>query len=103
MRQMNLLEQSVVQNPGSIVSDMDGDMVMMNVDNGKYYNLGTIGGKIWGMIEYPKTVQHIIAELVMEYDVEQTQCEHQVITFLDHLLTEGLIGCTGREDNGHHE
>ena len=35
----------VVQSPGNIVSDMDGEKVMLSVHNGKYYNLGEIGGR----------------------------------------------------------
>lgn len=97
------LDQPVVQKPGSIVSDMDGEKVMLNINNGKYYNLGTIGGRIWGMMDYPMMVQHIITELVMEYDVERIECEQQVVSFLDHLYAEGLISYAEREDNGHCE
>lgn len=94
-----LLDQLIVQNPGSIVSDMDGETVMMNIQNGKYYNLGRIGGKIWGVIVNPMKVQEVIAELVSEYDVEQSECEEQVLSFLHHLYAEGLIDFADGENN----
>jgi len=31
---------------GNIVSNMDGEKVMLSIKNGKYYNLGEIGGFI---------------------------------------------------------
>ena len=41
------IHQCVGQVKGNIVSDMDGEKVMLSVDNGKYYNFGEIGGRIW--------------------------------------------------------
>ena len=32
---------------GNIVSDMGGEKVMLSIENGKYYNLGEMGGEIW--------------------------------------------------------
>ena len=39
------LQNMVAQIPGNIVSDMGGEKVMMSINNGKYYNLGEIGGE----------------------------------------------------------
>ena len=44
------IQQSVRQVKGNIVSDMDGEKVMLSVENGKYYNFGDIGegfGNLW--------------------------------------------------------
>ena len=32
------LENMIVQSKGNIVSDMDGEKVMLSINNGKYYN-----------------------------------------------------------------
>ncbi len=86
------LQDVVVQGKGNIVSDMGGEKVMLSVHNGKYYNLGEIGGKIWDSIEEPIAVTQLVATLVADYDVDQTECEQQVISFLTHLMDEKLIG-----------
>ncbi len=85
------LEDTVVQEKGNIVSDMDKEKVMLSIHNGKYYNLGEVGGLIWGLIEQPTTVTALVSNLMVEYQVEQSVCEGQVITFLEQLLAEGLI------------
>ena len=41
------LESVVSQVDGQIVSDMGGEKVMLSIHNGKYYNLGGLGGRIW--------------------------------------------------------
>jgi hypothetical protein len=85
------LEYLVVQKPGNIVTDMDGEKVMMNILNSKYYNLGNNGGRIWELIKAPMSIHELIETLMNEYEVEQSICEEHVLTFLSHLSSEGLI------------
>jgi hypothetical protein len=86
-----LLSNRIVQSQGNIVSDMDGEKVMVNINNGNYYNLGRMGGLIWGLMGNPISVSDLVAALMTEYDVEQNVCEEQVLSFLKHLLDEKLI------------
>ncbi|HGH7173412.1 TPA: lasso peptide biosynthesis PqqD family chaperone [Bacillus wiedmannii] len=84
-------KQSVAQVKGNVVSDMDGEKVMLSIKNGKYYNLGRMGGVIWELIEKPISVTELVTTLISEYEVEQLQCEGQVLSFLEMLLEEGLV------------
>lgn len=85
------LDSVVKQVEGNIVSDMDGEKVMLNMEKSKYYNLGEIGGTIWERIESPVSIQALIDTLTNDYDVDQNECEADVISFLGQLLQEGLI------------
>nr|WP_251032996.1 lasso peptide biosynthesis PqqD family chaperone [Bacillus sp. ISL-7] len=85
------METTIVQSPGNIISDMDGETVMMNIDNGKYYNLGTIGGSIWEILKTPSSIAKLISKLTNEFDVENSECQKEVIPFLEQLLNEKLI------------
>lgn len=84
-------EHFVSQVGGNIVSDMGGEKVMLSVRQGKYYNLGDIGGEIWEQIKEPMMVKRLISILIDKYDVVENDCEQQVISFLEHLKEEGLI------------
>ncbi|MFC0560083.1 lasso peptide biosynthesis PqqD family chaperone [Halalkalibacter alkalisediminis] len=84
-------EQVVSQVEGNIVSDMDGEKVMLSIHNGKYYNLGDIGGDIWDLITKPISIEGVIAKLQLQYDVETEECEEHVLNFLHQLHSEGLI------------
>ncbi|MFJ8265550.1 lasso peptide biosynthesis PqqD family chaperone [Peribacillus asahii] len=81
----------ISQVEGNIVSDMDGEKVMLSIQNGKYYNLGQVGGDIWSLIKDPISVQQIVSSLQSIYDISQKECEEQVISFLEKLQDEGLI------------
>lgn len=81
----------IVQVPGNIVSDMNGEKVMLSIKNGKYYNLGEIGGFIWECIQQPKCIRNVIEEVQASYAVTVEQCEADILAFLEMLRKEGLI------------
>lgn len=85
------LNSKVTQSMGNIASDMDGEKVMMSVNNGKYYNLGEMGGIIWDRINKPIMIKDLVLTLASEYDVEPGQCEEEVLSFLSMLYKEGLV------------
>jgi|DewCreStandDraft_2_1066082.scaffolds.fasta_scaffold12082_2 hypothetical protein len=86
-----IIDRPLMQNQGNVVSDMDGDIVMLNIQHGKYYNLGAIGGRIWGLLGSPTSSHQIIEVLLNEYQVDKTACQQQVVDFLEQLSAEGLI------------
>lgn len=83
--------QVITQVEGNIISDMDGEKVMFSITNGKYYNLGEIGGVIWDMIEKPRSIESIINLLTEQYEVDRAECENQVATFIKMLQSESLV------------
>jgi hypothetical protein len=85
------LADTVIQVKGNIVSDMSGEKVMLSIKNGKYYNLGIVGGEIWEMIQAPTSIEELIYSLTNIFKVDFSECEVHVLKFLDHLLEEGLI------------
>ncbi|MDW0116266.1 lasso peptide biosynthesis PqqD family chaperone [Sporosarcina thermotolerans] len=89
--QIELKNSVFNRNQGNIVSDMDGETVMLSIESGKYYNLGNLGGVIWDLMGEPISFEKLIENLLSNYDVEQSECEAQVSAFLKQLLGEGLI------------
>ena len=81
----------LVQCEGNIVSDMDGEKVMLSVQKGKYYNLGKVGGDIWNTLGTPSSIKEIINTIQTAYEVQADICEQDVISFLQLLMDEELI------------
>lgn len=85
------LTHTVSQIKGNIISGMAGEKVMLSIKNGKYYNLGEIGGYIWNLIEESISIKQLVIPLMDKFEVEQSECESQVILFINQLLEEELI------------
>src|SRR5690625_4590253 len=83
--------QLISQKEGNIVSDLDGEKVMLSIENGKYFNFGEVGGEIWELIKEPISVSVLISILMDRFEIKELECEKQVISFLNHLLKNGLI------------
>ncbi len=92
MNTKELTKKSVIaRNTEIVTADMDGETVMMSIENGKYYNLGKMGTVIWNLIETPLSVETIQQKLLAAYNVKQDQCEAEVHSFLNSLQQENII------------
>lgn len=70
---------------------MNGETVMMDADSGRYYNLGTVGGEIWRLLENRMTLSELVSALVSEYEVTPEQCKKDIVPFLGKMMESGLI------------
>ena len=87
-----LKPESVVKCSEDQVScDLDGETVLMSIQNGMYYGMDAIASRIWELIQTPQSVQQVCDSLQSEYEVPSEQCEKDVLTFLSALTDEGLI------------
>ena len=85
------LQSIIVRTTGVVAADMDGETVMMSIENGRYYNLGKTGGAIWALSEQPVAVEELIERLLAKYEVTRQQCETDVLAFLQEACQEGLL------------
>lgn len=83
---------AVFQQSGELMSsDLEGDTVLMSVESGAYYGLEATGQAIWTHLAQPVRVGDLVDLLLSRYEVDRATCERQVIGFLQHLESEGLI------------
>lgn len=84
----------VVRNEGIVEAEIDGETVMMSIENGAYYGLDAIASRIWALLERPLSVQNICELLVLEFDVDMAQCQQDVLSFLTDMAERKVIQVT---------
>lgn len=84
-------ETSIKKSPNAIESEIDGDVVLMNIDNNEYYSMDNIGSSIWKMLDEPIRIAEIIDQLLEKYDVSPETCEKDTMKFLNQLLEKQII------------
>ena len=67
------------------VSELDGEKVMIDFTNGKYFMIKGAGNDIWDEINDGVQVSEIVEALLQEYDVERKTCENEVWKFLKQM------------------
>ncbi|WP_447523916.1 PqqD family peptide modification chaperone [Parasphingorhabdus sp. NYA22] len=76
-------------------SDIGDEMVMMDINLGKYFSLKGPSGRVWELIGNGTTVQAIFDVLLEEYDVEAEQCQQELLALLKDLHDAEMIVAAG--------
>jgi Coenzyme PQQ synthesis protein D (PqqD) len=71
--------------------EVEGATVMTNIAAGYYYGMEKIAQRIWRVLARPTRVAELCAALTVEYEVETSTCERDVLEFLNALEAEGLV------------
>lgn len=88
----NVTESSVVEAVDHQTSaEVDGENVILDLDEGVYYGLNPVGTQVWKRIQEPTPVGEIVTDLTAEYDVDYERCFDDVVSLLEDLAENGLI------------
>lgn len=74
-----------------LTTEVDGELLAMSIENGACYGLNSIGSRIWQLVEQPRTIDNLCAQLVEEFEVDAETCRTEVLALLADLRTEKLI------------
>jgi hypothetical protein len=92
MKRKEITTKTVISQIEEIVdSDIDGETVMMSIENGEYYGLDDIGSLIWKLIEKPINVSDLIDTLLERFDVDRKTCERDVLVFLNGFNEDRIL------------
>ena len=72
-------------------TELQGETVLLSLEQQSYFGLRTTSQRIWQMLEQPCTLQRILDTLLSEYAVDAQQCEREVTAFMQRLWEARLI------------
>ena len=85
------LSTLIERNATILTTDLDDAIVMMDVDQGAYYELDPIGARIWRLLETPGSVAEICIALTTEFGVDHQTCQQDVLNFIQSLNELDLV------------
>lgn len=74
-----------------VFNEVDGELVMMNIETGSYASMNETGKSIWEALEGTQTVETVLNGLTKEYDITFEQAQKEVTPFLIQLQEKGII------------
>jgi len=86
-----IAEYKYQQAQGLMSSQIDGELVLMSVENGFYYGLDSIGADIWGRLEEPVSLEQLVDQLCKEYAGERSKIRQDVQSLLDDMCTQRIL------------
>jgi len=96
---MLMLESYRANRPNVIHEVIDGEAVIVNLENGKYYSIDKVGAAIWEHIENGLSGQEIVKAIAEKYEGSRTQIESGVSQLVSQLQQENLIISNGANEN----
>lgn len=89
---MDLKTKDTISRSNSWLASWIGDeLMMMSADSSAYLSLSGAGGRIWELLEEPRTLDSLCDALATEYDVEPAKVHDEVLAFLERLRLQNAI------------
>lgn len=85
------LHSSVAHSETIVFTELDDTVVMMDLEEGQYYELDPVGARIWALIEPGLRVAEVCEALAAEYDGDPGTCRDDVLAFLEELHGLGAV------------
>ena len=89
---------TVVATSNQVACALAEEVVILELNSGKYYGLNAVGTRIWNLIQEPRIVGDILNTILSEYDVEPDVCECDLAAVLQDLAVHGLIEIEYEQD-----
>jgi len=91
MKKQSRIDARYIRNGKTISGRLHDEMVMMDLEQGKYFSLNPIATRIWDLLEKEQTIEELCALLTEEYEVESKRCLEEVSEYLGEMFRLRLI------------
>ena len=76
---------------GNLSSDLGDEVVILNVEMGRYYGMNPVASWIWNRVKEPVSFGGLRRGIEETFDVEPDTCLKDLNDFLRNLVDAGLI------------
>ncbi len=74
-----------------LISNLQEESVMLNLDNERYYGLDDVGTRMYSVLTSSESIEAAYELLVREYKVEGEVLRSDLLLLVDKLLEQGLV------------
>ncbi|MBL7198362.1 MAG: PqqD family protein [Candidatus Omnitrophica bacterium] len=88
---MDLTQKYTIDKDNVTYRVIDGEAVILNLDDGNYYSLNEVGTKIWEAINRQKSLGKILSLLKEKYQLPEKQLKNSLLALVKDLEKEELV------------
>jgi hypothetical protein len=81
----------VSRSPSVVTAEIDGEVVMMSIEQGQYFGLDDIGSDIWKRLEPPCAFADLIERLAADYDADRAKIAADVLALLETMAARDVV------------
>ena len=83
--------QKYIRNNKTISGRLHDELVMMDINQGKYFSLNPVATRIWDLLEDSKGIDELCRVLTNEYEIDLDQCSREVEEHLNEMVKMKLV------------
>jgi hypothetical protein len=81
----------ISRSPSMLTAEVNGEIVMMSIERGRYFGLDDIGSEVWKYIEPPCSFGQLIDRLSTDFDADRATIAGDVRALLRQMLAEDVV------------
>jgi hypothetical protein len=81
----------VVVSTEQVSCNLDGDVVILSLSNGTYYELNPVAARVWEILQSPTAFADLRQAVEAEYDVVPERAQRDLTALLADLKKHGLL------------
>ena len=85
------LNQKITFAETVFAQEVDGEMVLLDMESENYFGLDEVGTAIWQAMQEKETLKEVFDVLLEQYEVEEEMLEHDLSDFVSKLVESGLV------------
>jgi hypothetical protein len=82
---------SVKPKPSVVFQEVEGEMVLLDLDRETYFALDPVGTRCWQLLVEHGDVEAVVATMVAEYEVDEETLRQDVADLLGQLESAELV------------
>lgn len=87
----SILNQKLSIPENTLSQELNGAIVILNIESESYYSLNAVGSKVWQLLTAKENVKGAIEQLLQIYAVNEITLCDDVSTFAEELVEEELL------------
>jgi len=84
------LNDSVEIDDQVVFRELEGEMVLLNLETGIYFGLDPVGTRIWTLLREHESLQQVFEVLLQEYDVPEPVLKADLLRLAREFSSHGL-------------
>ena len=85
------LNQKVTFAETVFAQEVDGEMVLLDMESENYFGLDEVGTSIWQAMQDNAELSEVFKSLLAQYDVGEEMLEQDLMVFVEKLQESGLV------------
>ena len=93
MNDFNILtpDSVVVRCEQLVGSQVENELVMIDIESGRYYGLNPVATHIWEQLLSPVRIADLCTDLIERYAVDSALCERDVLNLLLQMNANSMV------------